>query len=78
MTQPARNLRPRYNFAPTTTVNVVRSAETNPELVPMRWGLIPGWRKKAKEVPSMFNARAETIAQKPCSVCRAVESMTRA
>ena len=34
----------------------------------MRWGLIPGWWKKtAKEVPSTFNARAETIAQKPCS-----------
>jgi putative SOS response-associated peptidase YedK len=56
-------------------VDVVRSAETNPELVPMRWGLIPGWWKKAKEVPSTFNARAETIGQKPCSVCRAVETM---
>jgi putative SOS response-associated peptidase YedK len=41
----------------------------------MRWGLIPGWWKKAKEVPSTFNARAETIGQKPCSVCRAVETM---
>jgi putative SOS response-associated peptidase YedK len=31
-----------------------------------RWGLIPGWWKKtAKEVPSTFNARAETVAQKP-------------
>jgi putative SOS response-associated peptidase YedK len=29
-------------------------------------GLIPGWWKKtAKEVPSTFNARAETVAQKP-------------
>jgi len=27
---------------------------------------IPGWWKKtAKEVPSTFNARAETVAQKP-------------
>ena len=32
----------------------------------MRWGLIPSWWKKtAKEVPSTFNARAETVAQKP-------------
>ena len=32
----------------------------------MRWGLIPGWWKKtAKEVPLTFNARAETVAQKP-------------
>jgi len=66
LTQPARNLRPRYNIAPTTAIDVVRLADTDPELVPMRWGLIPGWWKKpAKEVPSTFNARAETVAQKP-------------
>ena len=61
LTQPARNLRPRYNVAPTTAIDVVRLAESGFELVPMRWGLIPGWWKKtAKEVPSTFNARAET------------------
>jgi len=66
LTQPARNLRPRYNIAPTTAIDVVRLMDTGPELVQMRWGLIPGWWKKtAKEVPSTFNARAETIAQKP-------------
>ena len=37
-----------------------------PALVPMRWGLIPSWWKKAaKDVPSTFNARAETVADKP-------------
>jgi putative SOS response-associated peptidase YedK len=36
------------------------------ELTPMRWGLIPSWWKKtAKELPSTFNARAETVAEKP-------------
>ena len=66
LTQPARNLRPRYNIAPTTSIDVLRLVDTGPELVPMRWGLIPGWWKKtAKEVPSTFNARAETVAQKP-------------
>ena len=66
LTQPARNLRPRYNIAPTTSIDVVRLADTGPVLVPMRWELIPGWWKKtAKEVPSTFNARAETVAQKP-------------
>ena len=66
LTQPARNLCPRYNIAPTTQIDVVRLADTGPELVQMRWGLIPGWWKKtAKEVPSTFNARAETVAQKP-------------
>ncbi|MGP0010385.1 MAG: SOS response-associated peptidase family protein [Methylocella sp.] len=72
-------MRSRYNIAPTTAVDVVRSAETNPELVPMRWGLIPDrWKITAKEVPSTFNARAETNGQKPCSKCRAVETMPRA
>jgi len=66
LTQPARNSRPRYNIAPTTAIDVVRLAESGRELVPMRWGLIPGWWKKtATEVPSTFNARAETVAQKP-------------
>src|ERR1019366_5828984 len=66
LTQPARNLRPRYNIAPTTAIDVVRLADGVPELVPMRWGLIPSWWKKtAKEVPSTFNARAETVASKP-------------
>lgn len=66
LTQPARNLRPRYNIAPTTAIEVIRSGSAGPELVPMRWGLIPSWWKKtAKEVPSTFNARAETVAEKP-------------
>ena len=67
LTQPARNLRPRYNIAPTTAIDVVRLTDTGPELVPMRWGLIPGWWKKtAKEVPSTFNARAETAPKNRC------------
>ena len=61
-----RNLRPRYNIAPTTTVDVVRLGEQGRVMVPMRWGLIPGWWKKsAREVPSTFNARAESVATKP-------------
>ncbi len=63
---PARNLRPRYNIAPTTTIDVVRSGEGGRELVPMRWGLVPSWWKKPlNELPSTFNARAETVAEKP-------------
>jgi putative SOS response-associated peptidase YedK len=66
-----RNLRPRYNIAPTTTVDVVRLGENGRERVPMRWGLIPCWWKKtAKEVPSTFNARAETPVAKHESVVR--------
>jgi len=67
LTQPALNLQPRYNIAPTTTIDAVipRDGERL-ELVRMRWGLIPSWWKKtAKEAPSTFNARAETVATKP-------------
>jgi putative SOS response-associated peptidase YedK len=63
---PPRNLQPRYNIAPTTIVDVIRLGEHGRELVPMRWGLIPGWWKKtAREMPATFNARAETVAEKP-------------
>jgi putative SOS response-associated peptidase YedK len=63
---PARNLQPRYNIAPTTTVDVIRLGSNGRELVSMRWGLIPGWWKKsAREVPATFNARAESVADKP-------------
>jgi putative SOS response-associated peptidase YedK len=67
LTVPAINLQPRYNIAPTTTIDVIipRGADRL-ELTPMRWGLIPSWWKKtAKELPSTFNARAETVAEKP-------------
>ncbi|MCW6513154.1 SOS response-associated peptidase [Lichenifustis flavocetrariae] len=61
------NLRPRFNIAPTTTIDVVRlDVEGQRELVRMRWGLVPGWwSKPLKYVPATFNARAETVAEKP-------------
>ncbi|MGE4172760.1 MAG: SOS response-associated peptidase [Methylocystis sp.] len=61
-----RNLAPRYNIAPTTQIEVIRPAAAGNELVPMRWGLLPSWWKKPlSELPSTFNARAETVAEKP-------------
>jgi putative SOS response-associated peptidase YedK len=62
-----RNLQPHYNIAPTMTVDVIRLGKDGTrELVPMRWGLIPAWWKKsAKETPATFNARAESVADKP-------------
>ena len=38
----AKNLQPRYNIAPTTTIDVVRLTEGGRELVSMRWGLVAG------------------------------------
>lgn len=33
LTLPARNLQPRYNIAPATTIDVVKLADAAPELV---------------------------------------------
>lgn len=61
-----RNLGPRYNIAPTTQIEVPRPTASGNELTPMRWGLVPSWWKKPlSELPSTFNARAETVAEKP-------------
>ena len=63
---PERNLPARYNICPTDPVDVVIERGGKRDLVPMRWGLIPSWWKKsAKEIPATFNARAETLADKP-------------
>jgi putative SOS response-associated peptidase YedK len=43
LTQPALNLRPRYNIAPTTAIDIVRPGDAGPGLIPTRLGLIPGW-----------------------------------
>ena len=64
--QPERNLPGRYNICPTDTIDTVVERDGKRELVPMRWGLVPWWwKKKIKEMPATFNARAETVADKP-------------
>lgn len=66
LTGTAQNLEPRYNIAPTQQIDVVYIPDGTRLLAKMRWGLIPPWWKKtAKETPSTFNARAETVAEKP-------------
>lgn len=67
LTAPAINLEPRYNIAPTATMDVVVPGDGGAlELARMRWGLIPSWwGKSAEELPATFNARAETVATKP-------------
>lgn len=51
----------RYNIAPTTPV----LAKTDKELTFFSWGLVPSWAKEVSMGHRMFNARAETVAQKP-------------
>ena len=52
---------PRYNIAPTTPV----LARTDKGITFFRWGLIPAWAKDLSMGNRMFNARAETVAEKP-------------
>jgi putative SOS response-associated peptidase YedK len=65
--QPLGNLAPRYSLCPTQDIVVVRSAsDGGHELERMRWGLVPAWwRKPLRELPATFNARVETVAEKP-------------
>jgi len=66
LTQPPQNLRPNYNVCPTDPVSVIIPGESGLFLMPMRWQLIPRWWKKPlKELPATFNARAETVAERP-------------
>jgi putative SOS response-associated peptidase YedK len=65
--QPARNTAAHYNICPTDQIDTVVSSDGKRQLVPMRWGLIPSWwSKPLKEMKvATFNARAETVAEKP-------------
>lgn len=59
-------LKPRYNIAPTQDAPVIRLNEKGePELVMMRWGLIPTWAKDPSIGARLINARAETVKEKP-------------
>ena len=56
----------RYNAAPTQRLPILRiHPERGPELVQLRWGLIPSWAKDTAIGAKMINARAETVAAKP-------------
>jgi putative SOS response-associated peptidase YedK len=55
-----------YNIAPTDPVEVVRPvASGGTELVSMRWGIPYWWKKPLKQLPATFNARAESVVDKP-------------
>lgn len=57
--------RPSQNIAPTQTVLAVVFSDNRPALKAMRWGLIPFWAKDTKIGNKLFNARAETLHEKP-------------
>jgi len=56
---------PRYNIAPTTPIPVIRVSEEGYLMQEMRWGLVPSWSRELNPGFATFNARIETVAQKP-------------
>lgn len=63
---PPRELKPRFNIAPTQTIPIVRAGkDAARECSMVRWGLVPSWAKDDKIGARMINARAETVAEKP-------------
>ena len=50
-----------YNIAPTQTVPIITQDGT----VQARWGLIPSWSKEFESKYSTFNARIESVEEKP-------------
>jgi putative SOS response-associated peptidase YedK len=57
---------PRYNLCPGEDLLVVRlNAAEEPEVVTMRWGLVPYWAKDPRIAYQCINARADTVATKP-------------
>ena len=69
---PAIPFPPTYNAAPQSQQPVLRlNPHTGqPELVPMRWGLIPFWAGPGAFNRLTFNARAEELSQNRPSVMR--------
>jgi putative SOS response-associated peptidase YedK len=50
-----------------TTIDTIVGQDGERRLVPMRWGLVPSWWSKPRKELNLatFNARAETVAEKP-------------
>jgi len=56
---------PRYNIAPSQPIAVVRMSEGARRFALMRWGLIPSWIKDPRAFPPIYNARGESVLEKP-------------
>lgn len=54
-----------YNIAPSQDLPAVFQREEDRVLEPLHWGLIPRWAKDREIARHTFNARLETVTQKP-------------
>ena len=63
---------PNFNIRPSENISVLVSNSGKRKLGQMRWGFVPHWCKSVADGPLLFNARAETLAEKPAfrDACR--------
>ena len=63
---------PNFNICPSENISVLVSNSGKRKLGQMRWGFVPHWYKSVADGPLLFNARAETLAEKPAfrDACR--------
>ena len=63
---------PNFNICPSEKISVLVSNSGKRKLGQMRWGFVPHWYKSVVDGPLLFNARAETLAEKPAfrDACR--------
>lgn len=63
---PDEELSPQFNVAPTQPAPVIRTNDANePQGLLMKWGLVPSWATDPSVGVRSFNARCETVAEKP-------------
>jgi putative SOS response-associated peptidase YedK len=59
------NFPPRHNIAPTQPIPVVIVENGVRRFRLMRWGLLPAWVQDPRKFTLLFNARAETVLERP-------------
>jgi len=66
LVKPVPEFEPKAELCPTDTVPTVVGRDDGRHLDLQRWWLVPSWwKQELKALPSLFNARAEGIAEKP-------------
>lgn len=54
-----------FNIAPSLPIPAIRILDRERVLAPLIWGLIPHWAREREGKLHLFNARMETLSQKP-------------
>lgn len=62
---PIDDFGPRYNISPGAAVPVILVEDGERRIALQRWGFVPPFATDEKAGPVLFNARGETVAQKP-------------